>query len=152
MEEKNAEQKKMEEKKEAAAKTTVAKPAVEKTVAVKTAVARIKEARISPKHSVVLCNAIRGKNVEKAQMLLSDLAIGKRDLDGKHYTKASEKLIGMLNEARANATEKGMDASKLFIAVARSSRGRTFMRPRTRGKLSSTQIKSTNMEIVLEER
>lgn len=118
----------------------------------KKAIARAKDARISLKHAVVLCRVIKGKQLEQAKKLLEQLAIGKQDIDGKHYSKAAKKLLELLNAAEANATQKDMETSKLYVAVAKPSKGRTFIRPRTRTKLRGMRAKSTNVEIVLEER
>ncbi len=118
----------------------------------KTANARALEARISIKHSVVICRALRGKRLEKAKTLLQDMSLGKKDLDGKYYSKASRRLLELLNEGEANAVQKGMDASKLFITAARPSKARGFYRPRSRAKLRGREAKATNVEIVLEER
>ncbi len=118
----------------------------------KTATARATEARISLKHSVIICKALKGKRLEKAIDLLEGMSMGKLDLDGKYYTSASKKLLEMLNAAGANAAQKGMDSTKLFVAAAKPNKGRGFMRPRSRAKLRGRYAKSTNIEIILEER
>jgi ribosomal protein L22 len=116
------------------------------------AVAKVRDERISLKHSMVLCRAIRGKRLAKAKALLEDMSMGKTDLDGKHYTKASKKLLEILNTTGVNAMQKGMDESKLFVVQAIPNRGQTFMRPRSKSKLRGTRAKATNLDIVLEER
>ena len=118
----------------------------------KTATTRATEARISLKHSVIICKALKGKRLEKAIDLLEGMSMGKLDLDGKYYTSASKKLLEMLNAAGANAAQKGMDSTKLFVAAAKPNKGRGFMRPRSRAKLRGRYAKSTNIEIILEER
>ena len=121
---------------------------VEKTK--KAAKSRAPDARISLKHSVVICKALKGKRLEKAKTLLQEMSIGKIDLNGKYYTKASKKFLELLNEAQANAAQKGMDAAKLFVTAAKPSKGRGFYRPRSRAKLRGRNAKSTNVEIILD--
>lgn len=138
-------------------KTTVKaeKPKTEKPEAKKSkvqAVARAVDARISTKHSMAICKELRGKRLENAKALLEDMSMGKRNIAGKYYTKASTLLLEILNSAGANAMQLGMDAEKLVIAVAKPNKGRIFMRPRTRAKLRGRAAKSTNIEIILEER
>ena len=90
--------------------------------------------------------------LEKAIDLLEGMSMGKIDLGGKYYTSASKKLLELLNAAGANAAQKGMDSTKLFVAAAKPNKGRGFMRPRSRAKLRGRYAKSTNIEIILEER
>lgn len=118
----------------------------------KTAVAKATEARVSLKHSRVICKALKGKRLEKGKAMLEDMSIGKVDLDGKYYTSASKKLLELLNAAEANAMQKGMDSTRLFIAAAKPNKGRGFIRPKSRAKLRGRHAKSTNIEIILEER
>jgi ribosomal protein L22 len=118
----------------------------------KTAMTKFDEARVSFKHSLVLCQKLKGKKVEDAKQLLSNL-IGKTfDIDGKYYTSASRKFLEMIGYAEANAKVKGFDAAKLFIKNAKADRGRTFMLPKSRFRHRGRKAKSTNIIIEVEER
>jgi ribosomal protein L22 len=123
-----------------------------KTNKEKTASARVEGARISLKHSKIICSRLRKSRVDKAKALLEGLIAKRASLDGKYYTSASKKMLEILGSAEANATAKGLDAGKLFIKVVKADKGRTFMRPRSRSKLRRQQAKSSNVEIILEER
>jgi ribosomal protein L22 len=118
----------------------------------KKAVAKVRDERISLKHSIAICNAIRGKHVARAKALLEGMSIGKVDLNGKYYTKASKKMLEIISTTEASARQKGMDDTKLFVAQAIPNRGQTFMRPRSKAPLRGTRAKATNLDIVLEER
>lgn len=118
----------------------------------KTAVAKETSARVSLKHSLVLCKQIKGKKLEKARKLLEDLVKQKRSLDGKYYTKAAKKFLDILKAAGANAKNKNLTVEKLFIKNATANKGEAFLRPRTRWHLRGRRAKSTNIEIIVEER
>lgn len=118
----------------------------------KTSSAHVDAAKISLKHAIVLCKELRKKRVDKARGLLEDLIAAKKSLDGKHYTNASKKMLEILKSAEANAMVKGLDTERLFVAVAKADKGRTFIRPKSRFKSRGRRMKSTNIEIILEER
>jgi large subunit ribosomal protein L22 len=118
----------------------------------KTAVARETTAKVSLKHSRVLCKAIKGKRMEKAKKLLEDLVKKRKSLDGKYYTKASKKFLGIVKTIGANAKNKNLTLEKLFIKNAVANKGETTIRPRTKWHLRGTTAKSTNIEITVEER
>lgn len=118
----------------------------------KTSSARVDAAKISFKHAMVLCKELRKKRVAKAKELLEDLIGRKRSLGGKHYTNASKDLLDVLKSAESNAMAKGLDTDRLFITVAKADKGRTFIRPKSRFKSRGRRMKSTNIEIILEER
>lgn len=108
--------------------------------------------RVSFKHSLVLCNAIARKKVSYAKSFLRDLTNGKRSLAGKHYSSAAEKLLEVLNAAEANAKQKNLDESKLFIKSAKADQGFSYIRPKSRFKFRGREAKIANLEVVLEER
>jgi len=118
----------------------------------KTALAKETSARVSLKHSLVLCKEIKGKKVEKAKKLLEDLVNKKRSLSGKYYTKASKEFLDILEAAVANAKQKNLSSEKLFVRNAVANKGEATVRPRTRWHLRGRTAKSTNIEIILEER
>ncbi len=118
----------------------------------KTAIAKETTAKVSLKHSRVLCKAIKGKRLEKARKLMEDLIDERRNLKGKHYTKASKKFLDILKAAGANAKKKDMSQEKLFVKNAVADKGETTIRPRTRWHLRGRTAKSTNIKITVEER
>jgi len=118
----------------------------------KIAAARFDEARVSFKHSVVLCQKLKGKKVDDAKQLLSNLIDKAVDINGKYYTSASKKFLEMVGCAEANAKAKGFDIGKLFIKNAKADRGRTFMLPKSRFRHRGRKAKSTNIIIEVEER
>jgi len=118
----------------------------------KTTVAKETSAKVSLKHSRVLCKAIKGKKLDKATKLLGDLVKKRRSLEGKYYTKASKKFLGILKAAGANAKNKNLSLEKLFVKNATANKGEASIRPRTKWNLRGTTSKSTNIEIILEER
>jgi large subunit ribosomal protein L22 len=118
----------------------------------KTAAARDTNSKVSLKHSLVVCRAIRGKRVDKAKKFLQDVLNEKRSLNGKHYTNTVKKFLEVLRAAGANAKEKNLAADKLFIKNAIANKGEEQYRPRTRWRLRGRKGRSTNIEIILEER
>jgi len=108
--------------------------------------------RISRKHSIVLCDALRGKRVSRAKVILQELLSEKHSLDGKYYTNASEKFLEILKNMEANAMQKNMNMEKLFIKKIKADRGYEFRRPKSRWKMRARKAKSTNITIEIEER
>lgn len=117
-----------------------------------TAMAKVTNARISLKHSLVLCKAIRKKNLNDAKNLLENLINKRSSLDGKYYTNASEKFLEVLQATEANAKQKNLNTEKLFVKIAKADKGNKFIRPKSRFKFRGREAKMTNIEIVLGER
>lgn len=105
--------------------------------------------RISSKTSVIVCRAISGKTLEKGKKLLEGLADQRIDLQGRYYSKVSGQLLSLLKASEQNAEFKGLDTSRLVIHAS-AHKGFTYYRPR-RFKMRRTQIKATNIQIVLKE-
>ena len=104
--------------------------------------------RISTKHSIEICRAIRGKNLQKAKALLQSVATRQASLDGKFYTNAINEMLSLLQSAESNAKAKGLDVNKLIV-MASATKGFTFTRPRSRRKLSGQTGRMTNVQIML---
>lgn len=111
--------------------------------------ASVSNARVSLKHSIVVCKQIKGKKVEKAKMFLQDLINKKINLNGKYYTKASKRILELIESAEANAKAKNLDVKKLFIRTAKADKGEKFIRPKSRWRFRGREAKSTNITIVL---
>ncbi|MFH1623278.1 MAG: uL22 family ribosomal protein [Candidatus Aenigmatarchaeota archaeon] len=118
----------------------------------KSIAARAWDAGVSLKSSKKVCDAIRGRKLDKAVKLLENMVAEKRSIRGRYYTKTSEKFIELLKNAESNARVVGMDAAKLHVYVARASKGRTFYRPRSRLGRTGEKAKLSNIEIIVGEK
>ena len=83
---------------------------------------------------------------------MEDILNQKRSLKGKYYTNATKKFLDILKSAGANAKQKNLAVEKLFVKHAIANEGEAMYRPRTRWGLRGRSQKSTNIEIILEER
>ncbi len=118
----------------------------------KNASARFEEARISPKNSLILARELKGMNVEKAKKFLKDLVEQNNSLNRKYYTLTSKKFLEILENAEANAKQKNLNIDRTFVKVVRAGRAGKMMFPKSRSKFRGREAKSTNIEIILEER
>ncbi len=138
-----------------------------------TAKAMGKELRISPKHSVEICKFIKGKQVDVAKRMLTEVIELKRHVPMKRHNKkvghrkgkfkwdagrfpkkAASHILKIIESAEANAVYKGLDQDRLFIKYAATHRGRVIrgFKPRAYGRATPWNTSTTNVEIVLEER
>ncbi len=106
--------------------------------------------RISKKSSYVICDVIRGKPLNRVKRLLEDLAAEKRSLRGKYYSKTVKQILLLLSSCEKNAEFKGMDMDRLFVHAS-AHKGSHLRRRRRKGSFG-TDMKSTNMEIMLIEK
>jgi len=106
--------------------------------------------RISTKSAQTISAVIRDKPLTRARRLLEDLKAGRRNLEGKYYTKTVKAIIELLNSCEKNAEFKNLDADRLFVHA--SAHKGTNMRRRRRKGAFGTKLKSTNMELLLIER
>ncbi len=132
--------------------------------------ARGVEVPISPKKTYEILNAIRGLPVDRATTILEE-AIALRHAipfrrynqetahhtgtgPGRYAKKVAANILKVLENARENAEYEGMDADRLFIKVAASSRGRIrkASMPRAHGRATAWNEQTTHIEIVLAER
>lgn len=104
--------------------------------------------RISTRHSIEICRAVRGKNLQKAKSMLQRISTRQESLDGKFYTNAVAEMLSLLESAESNAKAKGLDVNKLIV-LASATKGFTFTRPRSRRKLSGQTGRMTNVQIML---
>ncbi|KZX10864.1 50S ribosomal protein L22 [Methanobrevibacter oralis] len=138
----------------------------------KTARAMASSLKISPKHSVEICSAIRGMDVEKAKNYLNDVIAMKKSVpfkrhnkkvghrkgqegwpSGRYPVKAAEQILRVLENAEANAEYKGMDTERLFIEHISSHRGLVIKGyiPRAFGRTTPFNTSTTHIQIVLQE-
>jgi ribosomal protein uL22 len=122
------------EKKEERKKAVVKKPKVDE------ASGRGYYLPISPKTATEVCRAIKGLPVEKAKALLNDVIARKRAVRylrynkdtphrkgkgfgaGRYPVKVSKYMLGVLENAIANATYLNLDPEKLYVKIARTER------------------------------
>ena len=101
-------------------------------------------ARISPRKVNVVCELIRGKDIEMATAIL------------QHTPKAApEYLIKLVKSAAANAENNhGMDASKLYVSQAYADAGMTIkrIRPRAHGRAYHIYKRTSHITVVVRER
>ncbi len=132
--------------------------------------ARGVELPISPKKTYEILNAIRGLPVERAKMILEDAIALKHAIPfrrynqetahhtgtgpGRYAKKVAKNVLQVLENARENAEYESMDADRLFVKIAASSRGRIrkATMPRAHGRATAWNEQTTHIEIVLAER
>ncbi len=128
------------------------------------------ELPISPKKTYEVLNAIRGLSVERARGVLEDVVALKRAVPFRRYNqetahhrgvgpgrypkKVARNVLSVLKNAEDNAEYDGLDAERLYVKVAASSRGRILRAtmPRAHGHGDPWNEQTTNVEIVLAER
>jgi large subunit ribosomal protein L22 len=106
--------------------------------------AKLSFARISTQKACFVLDAIRGKDVETAQGILT-----------YNPRKASAVILKLLNSAIANAeNNNNMDTSKLYIAECYASAAPTMKRikPRAQGRAYRILKRNSHITIVLDER
>ncbi len=95
--------------------------------------------RIAPRKVQIVLDLIRNKPTEQAVGIL------------KHTPKAAcEHLSKLLNSALANAEQKDMDMTKLFVSKCYVTQGPTLKRMRPRARGSSARINKKTSHIVIE--
>ena len=98
--------------------------------------------RIAPRKVMIVLDIIRNQPVDKAMAIL------------KHTPKAAcEPLIKLLSSAKANAENKQMDMSRLYVAECFANEGPTLKRfmPRAQGRAFRINKRTSHITIVLKE-
>lgn len=131
--------------------------------------ARGVELPISPKKTYELLNAIRGLSLDRARDLLEAVTRRERAIPFRRYNqetahkrgigpgrypqKVAKTVLQLLQNAEANAEFEGLDADRLVVRVAASSRGkiRKASMPRAQGRATPWNEQTTHVEIVLAE-
>lgn len=119
---------------------------------------------ISTKHSIEVSNALRGKMVKNAKIILERAIIKQTPIEFKTYTngighrkgnlmagcypvKACTAILTLLKSAEANAQAKGLNTSTLKIAQIIPNKATTVMR----GGRHGGKAKRTHITIILTE-
>lgn len=139
----------------------------------RTATASGRELSISPKAAREICASIKGLSLEAAKKLLEEVISLKRPIPyrryfkkvshrhelsgwpaGRYPAKAAKCILRILKNVEANAENKGLDISKLYIIHAASHRGFKIRKyiPRAFGRSTPFFHILTHIEIVVEER
>jgi len=106
--------------------------------------------RISKKSAALVCAAIRNKPLIRAKRLLIDLKNNRRSLRGKYYSKTVDGILQLIESCERNAENLGLDSERLFVHAS-AHQGRMLRRRRRKAAFGS-QLKATNVEIMLIER
>lgn len=130
-----------------------------------------KELNISPRHANEICYTIKGKMLNKAIAYLEKVqkkeefvplrrhkkqvphrkGKGRSTKAGRWPVKAAKAIIGVLQNASANAEYKGLDADKLKIKHATAYKSVELERRKPKGSAIAHNIELTNIEIVVRE-
>lgn len=119
---------------------------------------------ISTKHSIEICNFIRGKNLQKAKEILQRVVKKKQAVPfkrfnknvghrkaigpGRYPVKASQNILKLLESAEINAQQRGLNTANLTIRHICSQKAST---PMHYGRIRRIRMKRTHVEVVLEE-
>ena len=118
---------------------------------------------ISTKTSILICKAIRGKNVERAKAILNGAISLKEPIrftkfndgvghrpgmgPGRFPVKACTDILAVLKSAEANAQDKGLSSNLVVEHAAAHMAARSWRY----GRQKRRKEKSTHVEIVLKE-
>lgn len=124
-----------------------------------------KDLSISTKDSIEISNFIRGKTLEKVRKQLLDVLEKKRAIPykrfnmsrghkpgkiaaGRYPIKATAHFLKLIDSVEANAHNKGLDTSSLYLYHVVSNRSST---PWHYGRQRRRKMKRTNVEIRVKE-
>ena len=133
----------------------------------KAAKALAKQEDVSRKIASEACRAIKGMKIERAITFLENVREHKEYIPlkrynskqphrkggqpGKYPEKVSKILIKTLKNLKNNAEQKDLDPEKMRIVHASAYKALELPRTRPRGKIKSSNIELTNIEIVARE-
>ena len=106
------------------------------------ATAKVTFVRIAPRKVQIVLDLIRNQDAEKAMAIL------------KYTPKAASEVVAkLLKSAMANAENKNMDTSKLYVAEYYACQGPTLkrIRPRAQGRAFRINKKTSHITLVLKE-
>ena len=106
--------------------------------------AHLKYARISPRKVKIVCDLIRGKDVQIAKAILQNTP-----------KAASELLVKILDSAVANAENNlGLDPEKLYVSATYADPGPILTRgmPRAQGRMYRINKRTSHITVVVAEK
>ncbi|MDI6856015.1 MAG: 50S ribosomal protein L22 [Candidatus Thermoplasmatota archaeon] len=130
-----------------------------------------RELKISPKKSMELCCAIKGKKLADAKKYLEDVIAlkravpfhrfkrdvphrkGKGIMAGRYPVNAAKGILETLQHAEHNAEYKGLDPDNMYIYHIAVHRGRVIKgrMPRAFGRATPWDTHTSNIEVILKE-
>jgi large subunit ribosomal protein L22 len=105
--------------------------------------ASLRNLRIAPRKVRLVTNLVQGLNVEKAIQQLTFLT-----------KESAEPIRKLIQSAVANAKEKELDRSRLYIKSITANEGTVLDRwmPRAMGRATPIRKRSTHVHVILDER
>ncbi len=137
-----------------------------------TARAMAYELHISPKHAYEICRALRGMWVEDAELYLEAVIEGRVPVPfkrhkkkvahrrglvkwyaGRYPVRASEAILKLIREAKANAEYKGLspDAMRIWHIATKKGRKIEGIMPRAFGRATPKNTETVTVELILKE-
>ena len=129
-----------------------------------------KELNISPRKANEVCHAIKGMKLDKAVSYLEKVvkkeafvpfrrynkrvAHRRGGIPGRYPVKVAKKIIELLENAKANAEQKGLNDERLKVEHATAYKALTLPRLKPKGGGTGPKmhnIELTNVEIILRE-
>ena len=130
-----------------------------------------RELRISFKHSVEICRALKGKNIDDAKKYLEDVIKLEQPVPFRRYKRcvghrkgkgfgpgrfpqnAAKAILRLIESVESNAEYKGLDPDNMVIMHISANRGRVFegWHPRARGRSTPWNVETTNVEVIAKE-
>ncbi len=106
------------------------------------ATAKVTFVRIAPRKVKIVLDLIRNQPADKAMAILKNTP-----------KSASEVLVKLLKSAIANAEQKDMDVSKLYVSYASVDQGPTLkrIRPMSKGRAYRINKKTSHITLTLKE-
>jgi len=106
--------------------------------------ASLRNVRISARKVKLVCDRIKGKDIEEAYAIIKNTP-----------KSASEPIYKLLKSAEANAVNNnGLDEDSLYVVEATASQGPTMKRiiPRARGSANRIKKRTSHLTVVVKER
>jgi len=124
------------------------------------AIVNAKDVPISTKHSIAICNFIRGKGIEEANFMLQEVVKMKKALpmkgeiphrkgkimSGRYPINAAKQFIKLLKQLNANANVNGLEIEKGKIECKANRASRPYRRS------GSERFKRTHVTLRLKEK
>jgi hypothetical protein len=104
-------------------------------------------AKISTKSAKTIAKKINRKNFLMSKTLVEKMYLGKKSLNGKFYTKASEEIFKLLKLLEANALSRGLNAEGMELLFS-AHMGPNYQRGR-RKQHYGTKMKITHIHAVI---
>jgi large subunit ribosomal protein L22 len=127
----------------------------------KKAIVRGTNLPISTKHAINICRFLKGKKIDDATAALEKtikkkFAIPfrgeiphKKGIPGRYPINASEVFIKLLKSLAANASQQGLDESKIRISLGKADIAQRGHKP---GRLGRRRFKRTHVLLIAEEK